>query len=158
MLRQNEIYLTAEFDDNSLHTVLGKANVVSAEKLKAKYPSGRIPRKSPDNGTTFVCRRGVTARTATYTDEFVWEDVYHGVEDIDALATRVKTETPATRGHKPSVVLKPKQPKDLDFVVADDEDKENEQRTPKKRRKFEPGTPKTKDRTPSKFTTPTSKR
>lgn len=153
---QNEIYLTSEFDDNSLNTVLSLANVVSVQTLKHKYPNGKIPRSSDDNGKTFVCRRGVTARTATYTDEFIWEDVYHGVEDIDALRDRVISETQATRGPKPPTLS---QAQDLDFVVVDDEDKENGPRTPKKRRKYDASTPKsTNDRTPSKFVTPTSKR
>lgn len=129
---------------------------MSVPKLKEKYPTGKIPRSSEDNGKTFICRRGVTARTATYTDEFIWEDVYRDVDDIEPLKDRVVSETQATRGHKATTIAKPK---DLDFVVVDDEDKENEPRTPKKRRKLEPGTPKSaQDRTPSKLRTPTSKR
>lgn len=139
--------------------MLGKAKVVSVERLKQKYPSGKIPRSSEDNGKTFVCRRGVTARTATYTDEFIWEDVYHGVDDLETLAERIKSETQTTRGHKTSTVVKRKEPKDLDFVVVDDENKENEPRTPKKRRNVEASTPKSiKDRQISKLVTPTSKR
>lgn len=151
---QNEIYLTSEFDVNALDTVLGKARVVSVDKLKQKYPSGKIPRSSEDNGKTFVCRRGVTARTATYTDEFIWEDVFHGVDDLRSLAEHVKSETQTTRGHKPDTVLRRKEPKDLDFVVVDDGNKENGPRTPKKRRNIEASTPKSM----SKLVTPTSKR
>lgn len=145
--------MTAEFDDNSLNTILGSATVVSLPRLKQKYPNGKIPRNSPDNGKMFVCRRGVTARTATYTDEFLWEDFYHGVEDVEALQERINSETQSTRGHKPTSQA---EPKDLDFVVPDDEG--DEPQTPKKRPKPRPGTPKSQLRTPSKLTTPATKR
>lgn len=106
----------------------------------------------------FVCRRGCNARTATYTDEFIWEDVYEGVEDIEELKERVVTETKATRKKKPE----PKS-KDLDFVVADDMDDEFGLRTPSKKRKFEDATTPRSERkgqgvTPRKFTTPTHRR
>lgn len=151
--------MTAEFDDNSLNTILSKANIVSAQTLKAKYPSGKIPRNSEDNGKTFVCRRGVTARTASYTDEFIWEDVFQGVHDLDSLRERIKTETQLTRVQKSTTTHRPN---DMDdFIIVDDEDKENGPRTPKKRRRLDgDATPRSgmKKGTPSKFTTPTHKR
>jgi len=104
----------------------------------------------------FICRRGCNARTATYTDEFVWEDVYGGVQDMDELKERVVTETKATRRKKPET-----KSKDLDFIVADDVDDESGPRTPSKKRKFEQATtPRSekKGQTPRKFTTPTHRR
>ena len=67
----------------------------------SKYPSGKIPRSSRDFGKLFVCQRGCNTRTATYTDEFVWEDIYHGTKaDIAKLITRIKNQTKATRKGK----------------------------------------------------------
>jgi len=153
---QNEIYITTNFDENPLDTIEGKATVISAQQYRALYPTGKIPRSSDDFGRMFVCRRGCSARTATYTDEFVWEDVYQGVEDISELKERVAAETKATRKKKPEV-----KSKDLDFVVADDAENEFEPRTPSKKRKFEQATTPRSDRkgqTPRKFTTPTHRR
>jgi origin recognition complex subunit 1 len=75
-------------------------SVVSPDNFQRKYPSGRIPRTSKDYGKLFICRRGCNTRTATYTDEFVWEDIYKGEEDISELIERVKSQTKATRKRK----------------------------------------------------------
>ena len=46
----------------------------------------------------FVCRRGCNTRTATYTEEFIWEDLYSGTAaDIYQLVEKVTNETKATR-------------------------------------------------------------
>jgi origin recognition complex subunit 1 len=83
---------------------------MSLAAFNKRYPSGSIPRKSPDYGKVFVCRRGCNTRTATYTEEFVWEDIYAGAGDIQDLIDRVQSQTKATR--------KRKRDKDLDdFVV-----------------------------------------
>lgn len=70
---------------------------MSLDAFLSKYPSGKIPRQSPDWGKTFVCRRACNTRVATYTDEFVWEEMYKGAEDIFNLIDFVKTKTKATR-------------------------------------------------------------
>lgn len=61
------------------------------------FPSGKIPRQSPNFGKTFVCRRGCNTRSAIYTDEFIWEDVYRGEDDIYKLVELVEKNTKATR-------------------------------------------------------------
>lgn len=111
---QNELYITPSWDINPLASINGKASVVSQASLAAKYPSGRIPRSSRDYGKLFVCRRGCNTRTATYTDEFVWEDVYRGYNDLDSLVDRVRSQTKATR--------KRKRDKSYDDDDDDDED------------------------------------
>lgn len=73
---------------------------MSQASFFAKYPSGKIPRSSKDFGKLFVCRRGCNTRTATYTEEFVWEDVYRGYDDLDSLVERVQSQTKATRKRK----------------------------------------------------------
>ena len=93
----NEVYITPSWDINPLASINGKANVISQQAFLARYPSGKVPRSSKDFGKTFVCRRGCNTRTATYTDEFIWEDVYRGAEDIADLIQRVKSQTKATR-------------------------------------------------------------
>jgi len=96
-------------------------------------------------------------RTATFTDEFVWEDMYTGPDDIQKLIDRVEKETKATRKRKAGG----KATKADDFVAGDDEDEETVPKTPSKRRKLnDGGTPSKRvaGKTPTKFMTPTHKR
>ena len=83
---------------NPLASINGKAKVTSLEAFLSKFPSGKIPRHYPEFGKTFVCRRGCNTRTATYTDEFVWEDMYRGGDDVFDLIERVEKGTKAVRG------------------------------------------------------------
>ncbi|KFY52344.1 hypothetical protein V496_08533 [Pseudogymnoascus sp. VKM F-4515 (FW-2607)] len=95
---QNELYISPSWDVNPIASINGKATVSSSKSFLAKYPGGRIPRNSKEHGKSFFCRRGCNTRTATYTEEFIWEDIYHGTdEDIFNLIERVKNETKATR-------------------------------------------------------------
>lgn len=97
---KNEVYITPSWDVNPLASINGKATVVSAESFKSKYPSGKVPRSSRDYGKIFICRRGCNTRTATYTDEFIWEDKFNGAEDLHNLIDYVKSQTKATRKRK----------------------------------------------------------
>ncbi|KAL8643292.1 MAG: hypothetical protein Q9228_000099 [Teloschistes exilis] len=99
----NEVYITPAWDLNPLPSINGKATVVSEKAFRAKYPLGKVPRNSKDFGKIFVCRRGCATRTATYTDEFIWEEKYRGVEDLLDLVDFVKTQTKATRKRKRGV-------------------------------------------------------
>ncbi|OTB01484.1 hypothetical protein M426DRAFT_323376 [Hypoxylon sp. CI-4A] len=94
----NELYITPSSDVNPLASINGKAVVMSQNKFLQEYPNGKIPRNSSGYNKTFVCRRGCNTRTATYTDEFVWEDVYSGrEEEIDGLLELVRNGTKSTR-------------------------------------------------------------
>ena len=121
-----------------------------------RFPSGKISRSSRDHDKVFFCRRGCNTRTATYTEDFNWDEIYRSMDDLQNLVDRVQGETKASRKRS-------KQDKaDLDeFVSKDNQDDDELPKTPKKRRKLEgSGTPgsRNKDRTPTKFTTPTHKR
>lgn len=70
---------------------------MSLDKFLEKYPQDRIPRNHADHGKTFVCRRGCNTRTATYTEEFTWEDIYRGEDDLFSLFELVRNGTKATR-------------------------------------------------------------
>lgn len=71
---------------------------MSHKTFSQKYPGGRIPKNAPGYNKTFICRRGCNTRTATYTDEFVWEEIYHGrEEDVAPLLEFVESKTRATR-------------------------------------------------------------
>ena len=59
-----------------------------------------MPRSSREHGKVFTCRRGCNTRTATYTEEFEWESIYGGSDDIPALIERVRSQTKATRKRK----------------------------------------------------------
>ncbi|KAF4594504.1 Origin recognition complex subunit 1 [Ophiocordyceps camponoti-floridani] len=97
---RNELYICPSWDVNPLASINGKANVMSPAKFFSKFPSGKIPRHYPDFGKTFICRRGCNTRTATYTDEFVWEDIYRGGDDIFDLIERIERDTKLTRGRR----------------------------------------------------------
>ena len=73
---------------------------MSLTTFQKKHPSGKVPKSSSDYGKIFVCRRGCNTRTATYTEEFVWEDIYRGPKDVDDLVERVRTQTKGTRKRK----------------------------------------------------------
>ncbi|KAF2094920.1 P-loop containing nucleoside triphosphate hydrolase protein [Rhizodiscina lignyota] len=156
---ENELYLTPSWDDNPLTTVNGKAAVVSPTAFAKRHPSGRVPRTSKDFGKIFVCRRGCNTRTATYTEEFVWEDLYGGETDIPALIQLVKSQTKATR--KRSGKGAPPDRDTEEYIAADEED-DGVPKTPKKRRRLNDAattpTPQRAKLTPKKFLTPTSKR
>src|SRR3982074_2009586 len=104
---------------------------MSAHAYLAKYPTGNIPRNSKDFGKTFICRRGCNTRTATYTAEFIWEDIFRGTdEDVANLIQRVQNETKATRRKRED---RPFSDEVEDFLAGDDQD--DTYRTPKKKRK-----------------------
>lgn len=111
-----------------------------------KYPSGKVPR----NSKTFFCRRGCNTRTATYTDEFVWEDVYGGgSDDVYELSDFIKTHTKATRSRR-----KTRESSTEAYVAAREVDSDVE-RTPKRQKK-EVTTPRSKSR--SVMSTPGSRK
>lgn len=83
---------------NPLTSINGKATVLSPAAFLSRHPSGKISRGSRDDGKVFVCCRGCNTRTATYTQEFVWEDLYQGREDdVYDLIKKVQSETKSTR-------------------------------------------------------------
>lgn len=147
---QNELYLTPSWDINPLASVNGKAKVMSLNSFQKAYPQGKIAKNSKDYGKVFVCRRGCNTRTATYTDEFLWEDVYRGVDDVQKLGELVKTGTKATR--KKRQAARDESPDALfDDMGEDDAEWKAVKKvsTPKKPRS-QPGTPrKPKTATPS---------
>ncbi|KAL7942320.1 P-loop containing nucleoside triphosphate hydrolase protein [Trichoderma barbatum] len=93
----NELYISPSWDVNPLASIDGKANIMSMDAFLSSYPSGKIPRSSPDFGKTFVCRRGCNTRSTTYTDEFVWEEVYQNGQDVPAFIEMVEKGTKPTR-------------------------------------------------------------
>ena len=136
-------------------SINGRALIVSAETFNSKYPSGRVPRSSRDHGKIFICRRGCNTRTASYTDEFKWEDIYRNSDDILPLIERVQSQTKATR--------KRKRANTAEDDAADEWDPSNEPdepKTPSKKRKLsQASTPTLKaKRDPQKVITPTHKR
>ncbi|OAA61157.1 origin recognition complex subunit [Niveomyces insectorum RCEF 264] len=154
----NELYISPSWDVNPLTSINGSAHVMSPAAFHKKFPNGRIPRHSKHFGKTFVCRRGCNTRTASYTDEFVWEEIYSGsIEDIEDLIDMVKKETKATR--------KRRQTKDEPgdpyvFMADDDGDAETQFRTPRKKIKTcdAATTPSSKPRSTSKLMTPSNRR
>ena len=126
---------------------------MSPERFSQKYPTGKIPRSSPGHNKTFVCRRGCNTRTATYTPEFVWEDVYHGKEqDVFELIEFVKRGTQSTR-------RRTKRDDDLteSAYEADHRDANDDDDFPDATTRPTAVTPRKKQKT-SRITTPSSRR
>jgi origin recognition complex subunit 1 len=137
-----------------LATINGKATVTSLDTFLKKYPSGKIPRNSSQFGKTFICRRGCNTRTATYTDEFIWDEVFKGTEaDIVNLIEFVKHGTKASRKRK----AERKAPVDREDDYAEDDDKDSVT-TPRKKRKVSGVSTPQKPKAPSKLLTPAHKR
>ena len=152
----NELYITPSWDINPLTSINGKATIFSAQTFQSKFPSGRVPRSSKDYGKVFICRRGCNTRTATYTAEFDWGEVYQSTDDILPLIERIQSQTKATRKRKRAIPNDEDPAEDWDPLAA----VPLSPKTPSKRQKFSHAstpTSKTK-RTPTKFITPTHKR
>lgn len=150
-----ELYMTANSDLNALSTINGKAQMLSEGEYSRLYPDGKVPSSSKHYGKTFICRRGVNPRTATYTEPFVWEDVYQGKDDMENLVELVESQTIKSRRKKPS-----KKENFLDDFAMD-EDEFDAPETPRKRRKLMSATPtpsKAKQLTPRKFLTPSGRK
>jgi len=158
---QNELYISATFNENPLESINGTAKIFSSDRFQELYPAG-VKKSSKDFGKVFVCRRGCNSRTTTYTPEFTWEDIYKGAEDIDSLVELVRQQTKATR-KGPGRPRKQTRPDLDDFVAPDEDDADGggAPQTPRKRQKrAEATTPTSSKKTPTsrKFLTPTHKR
>ncbi|KUI63149.1 Origin recognition complex subunit 1 [Cytospora mali] len=149
----NELYITPNSDVNPLESMNGKAKVMSLEEFQKAFPNGKVPRNSNYYGKVFVCRRGCNIRTASYTDEFVWEDVYQGVDDIMPLIELVEMGTKATRRRKPA---RQESPDALYDAFEEGDEARGQKRTPRKPSNFL-GTPR-KPKSVSKPVTPSSHR
>lgn len=128
------------------------------------FTNGKVPRSSKDHGKVFVCRRGVNTRTASYTDEFIWEDIYHGQEeDIDSLVDLINSQTVRSRAAGTRGTRKPaprRNVKDLDNFVVPSSDEEGPSTPRKKKQKLTASTPTSRHEhaSPRKLTTPTHRR
>ncbi|KIW82255.1 hypothetical protein Z517_05282 [Fonsecaea pedrosoi CBS 271.37] len=150
----NESYITADFNMNPLTAINGKATVLSKEAFFKRYPGGEPPKsKSAANryAKTILCRRGVKQRTVRFTEDFVWEEIYKGPEDLLDLIDWIKEQT---KGRK----KQPVKSEDVDYEQQK-ETVDDEPRTPHKRRKTTAtiSTPKSSAKA-SKYSTPTHKR
>lgn len=158
---QHELYISPSWDWNPLSSINGTAYIMSHDKFHAKFAKGIVPKKAKEFGKVFICRRGCNTRTATYTEEFKWEKIYTGAEDLLDLAELVESQTKATRKRKGNTAKLEKKVDDDDWEMGQDENQDPDPQTPRKKRKFnEATTPKShhKHLTPRKFVTPTHKR
>jgi origin recognition complex subunit 1 len=154
MFPQNELYITPSSDVNPLTTINGKARVMSMEEFSKKYPSGKVPRRSKEFGKVFVCRRGCNTKTTTYTDEFVWEDLYQGMDDLESLQSLLKQITRAPRRNR----LPKQRSPDNDYSLDKDGDEPRDMRTPKRARFRDATTPGSKGKRVGKSLTPSHRK
>lgn len=100
---QNELYINPSYNLCPLSSINGRAKVLSPAQYTKLYPAG-VSKKSREFGKVFVCRRGCNPRTATYTSEFNWDELYKGREtNIFRVGELVRKGTKATRGkNKPA--------------------------------------------------------
>ena len=97
---QNELYINPSWNKIPLQSINGKAIIMSLHKYQEQYPNG-VSKEARQYGKIFICRRGCAPRTATYTEEFIWEDIYNNREtDIDMIVRKITNETKLTRSRK----------------------------------------------------------
>ncbi|TQS36291.1 hypothetical protein Golomagni_03264 [Golovinomyces magnicellulatus] len=145
----NELYLTPLKDSIDIRTINGPVKLMSVNKFNQMYPNG-ISKRSKENNSVFVCRRGCEARGAFYTDEFIWEEIKPNTEkEVDELHERIKSETKSLK-RKNAYTGPNIREEDYDGVKGKVE-------TPRKKQKFLAVTPR-KLKTPSKLVTPSHKR
>lgn len=149
--------MTINTDENPLDSIVGKAEIMSEKAFLKRYPQGKVPRQSPKYGSVFVCRRGCNTKTARFTEEFVWEEVYKGFEDLDELKDRIERDTAFTRKRKESTKpdaapgsgsLEREEVTDIEVFTPRKRKKTNSEATPDAKRL----------KTTKKPTTPSSKR
>ncbi len=128
---------------------------MSEHVFNERYPTGKIPRKSKDFGRTFICRRGCDTQSATYTEEFIWEDLQRRTAgDIEELVNWLDSVTQSTKKRKTRKRTKA----DDDFTGGPINDEELELETPRKKQKHSAVSTPRKVQTPSKLLTPSHKR
>ena len=156
-LLPNEAFITADFNLNPLESISGKATVLSKDAFFKKYPGGKPPRAksaAARYAKTILCRQGIKQRTVKYTDEFVWEQKYQGIQDLFDFVEWITDQTKA-RG-------KARQPADAMADAAYVQSTKGQAKapeTPRKRRKTTSATSTPKSSThSSKLMTPTNKR
>jgi origin recognition complex subunit 1 len=151
----NEQFITSDFNMNPLTAINGKAIVLSKQEYFETYPEGKQPKSSAaanQYAKTIFCRRAVKQRTLHFTDEFVWDEIYRGEEDLLSLIDWIKEQTRDRKRH-PQL-----QKDDEDYEFRKDTDDPLPE-TPRKKRKTTVGTPRSTTRaTPAHYTTPTHKR
>jgi origin recognition complex subunit 1 len=148
------MYITPGTDVNSLASINGPATIMSEQVFNKKYPTGKIPRKSKDFGKTFICRRGCNTQNATYTEEFIWEDLQRKTDDVNELVNWIESGTQSTKKRRIGKRTKA----DDDFTGGPIDDEELELETPRKKQKHSAVSTPRKVRTPSKLLTPSHKR
>jgi len=101
-----------------------------------------------------VCRRGVKQRTLQFTEEFVWDEMYTGPEDLLGLIDWIKEQTKARRTQPTKDEVDP----DAQYMHKKDAEDDVLPATPRKRQKTTSvRTPKSSVKSTS-FITPTHKR
>ncbi|RPB28297.1 origin recognition complex subunit 1 [Terfezia boudieri ATCC MYA-4762] len=160
----HELYINPSWNKIPLYSINGRAIILSQQKYREQYPNG-VQKNSKQYGKVFICRRGCAPRTATYTEEFIWEDIYKGRgTDIDMIVRKISDETKLTRKgrHKPILPYRESPGLGDDFIEKDSDfdelDDSNNPRTPRKRQKTSAAVTPSRRTPSSKFTTPTHKR
>lgn len=121
-------------DDIPLLSINGRAAVHSAAEFKNRYPSG-VPKSSKEYGKVFICRRACNVRSATYSDEFIWEEIYKGRDtDINHIQEFVRESTKVIRGKlapgRPTRLGKRRREDDMELDGDDDRDRDFVQPSP----------------------------
>lgn len=149
------MYISPHTDINALASINGKATIMSEKAFNKRFPTGTMPKRSKDVGKIFICRRACNAQSATYTEEFDWEEIRHStVEDVEKLLDWIKSKTQSTKKRKAGRPSKA----DEDFKGGPVDDEDAELATPRKKQKHSNVSTPRKVRTPSKLLTPSHKR
>lgn len=148
----NESFITADFNMNPLTAINGKAIVLSKDDFARLYPDMEMPKSkaaAAKYAKTIMCRRAVKQRNMVFTDEFVWNDIYAGAQNLLDLLDWIQENT--KRKPKPKT-------EETEYSQAKELVDEVAPTTPKKRKKTtSAATPKSTVKA-RQFVTPTNKR
>lgn len=102
------------------------------------------------------------SKSVTYTDEFVWEDVYHNTEEsVEKLIEKIENIIPNDKRKKLTLPRENYDDNDDASIVSAQDDSDVDEEilaTPRKKQKTSKAITPRKPRTPSKLLTPSHKR
>ncbi|KAG9248741.1 origin recognition complex subunit 1 [Calycina marina] len=172
----SERYASLHLNFTPLESIGGKAIILSEKAYNAIFPPGqKTNKKSKNYNKTFICRRGVEARTSRYTNPFDWEEMYKGGEaGVEQLSKFIKQEIPplskvaSTKAKAQSnkrqleeihnEVVSTEEEDDelgeLDVIEEDDGSEDGRKKPKKRKRAISTASTPRKKRTPSKVITP----
>ncbi len=134
------------------------ATVLSQTTFNKEFPHGKTTRNVKDYVKTYFCRRACDHWSSTYSDDFIWEDLYfrHSTEE-NMLDLLHKVEMWTQGKKKTKRKRETRTEEDAEFKGGHINEDEL-LKTPRKKQKTSAVSTPRKQRTPSRLLTPSHKR